>query len=381
MNKLNKNSGIAALLITFVILGIGSIIALSASFIFLNRIESSRNVGFSDAAYFAAEGGTEDALLRFLDPARQVPSSYSVTLGNAVADVTVATDVFNVTTINSDANLSSRQRTLQVQVSLDPSATSLSFAAHIGSRGLSMDSNAVVNGNVFSNGNITGLSNTRINGNATAVGTISSPRPTVSGTKTQNASPVPLPSFDAPSWRTAADINNDPIQGNLTISSGTTTLGPKRINGNLTIHGNSSLIVSGPIYVVGNIKVESNADIFLSESFGSSNTVILADGQIAFDSNAQVHATSASPAGYIMLVSLSLSDEAIKLASNQEIDAVFYAVQGDIELESNADVSAIIGEGVDLQSNAEINFDLGLIQQIFSPSGTGGYAIIDWREQ
>ncbi|OGZ61201.1 MAG: hypothetical protein A2932_00930 [Candidatus Spechtbacteria bacterium RIFCSPLOWO2_01_FULL_46_10] len=382
MSKVSKNqSGVAALLITIVIMGVGTIIAVSATFVFLNRIEASRNIGFSERAYYAAEAGLEDALIRFFDANKQVPSLYSFSINGTAVDVSISTDEFNITTISADGNTSSRRRSAAVRIGLDPSATSLSFAAHIGTRGLTMDSNSTVNGNVFSNGNITGSSNSDINGDATAVGTISTPNPQVSGAKEEGVDPVPLPNFDGDVWREAANINNDPINGDIEIDDETVILGPRRINGNLTIDGNSVVTITGPVYVTGNILVDSNSDIFLDEGFGSENTVILADGSIEFKSNAQVHSTSADPAGYILFASMSNSSEAIKLGSNQIIDGAFYAANGDLELNSNADVTAIIGEGVRMGSNAEVNFDLGLILQIFSVYGEAGYDIIDWEEQ
>lgn len=377
-----KQGGFVALSITIIALAVTVSIVISLAFIFLNRFEAARNLALSEQAYFTAESGIEDALLRFFDSNKALPSStpYTLLLGSSssLIDITSGT---STTTISSIGNSRDRVRSLEVIIGTDPAGTTFSFSAHIGERGLTMDSNARVNGNVYSNGDIEGGSNTIIDGNADAVGIISSPRPTVTGTKTQGADPVPLPPFDEQGWKDAANINNDPHTGNLTLNSGTTYLGPKKIEGNLKLNSNAKLIVTGPLHITGNFIMNSNTSAYLDNSFGSNGTTIFAEGIMEFNSNAEIFATNANPKGYIMFASTSTSSEAIELESNASQEAVLYAVNGNIELDSNGDITAIIGNGIDLDSNAEINFDSGLITYTFSSRGSGSYDIINWREQ
>ena len=304
MSKVSKNqSGVAALLITIVIMGVGTIIAVSATFVFLNRIEASRNIGFSERAYYAAEAGLEDALIRFFDANKQVPSLYSFSINGTAVDVSISTDEFNITTISADGNTSSRRRSAAVRIGLDPSATSLSFAAHIGTRGLTMDSNSTVNGNVFSNGSIVGTGNV-VGGEAISAGptglihgihatssayahtienstidknayyqTISDS--TVSGTSYPGSSDQPtssLPITDAliEQWE------NDALAGG-TISSPcpykittNTTIGPKKINCDLEISTNPTVTLTGPIWVAGNISLKNNPTLQIASSLENS---------------------------------------------------------------------------------------------------------------
>jgi len=379
----NDQRGVIALSITIIILFIGITIVFSSVFVFLNRIEIARNVRLSEQAYFAAESVVEDALLRFIDPNKNEISSYpySLAVGGASASIDKTT-VGTISTFAVVGNASNRTRSLGVGVSGGVPGTTFSYAAQIGQGGLVMNSNSEVEGDVYSNGNITGFSNSVINGNATAVGTISSPRPSVSGTKIEGADIIALPPFDEQGWKDAANINNDPYIGNLSLDSGTTVLGPKKIEGNLTLNSNADLIVQGVIHVTGNFSMNSGSDLFLDDDFGSTGTVIIVEGTISFNSNADVFATDASPKGYIMFVSMSNNtDAAIQLNSNADLEAALYAVNGGLSINSNGEVVSLVVQKLILNSNAEIDYDLGLINYSYSTGGAGSYDIISWKEQ
>jgi hypothetical protein len=375
--------GLTALLITIVVLVIGVALLLSVAFVFLNRLESSRNIGLSEQAYFAAEAGAEDILLRFFDSSKALPVSYPHTLsvGGGQASSTLTTDLFGSITVDAQGDRANRTRSVQVVLGVDTAVGSIAFGAQVGDKGIIMDSNSEVDGNVFSNGNIIGLSNTRIEGDAISVGTITSPNPIVAGTREEGASPIPLPFINADAWRAAANVNNDPIVGGLSIGSGTTILGPRRIDGNLTLGGSSTLIVTGPLYITGDLTMNSNSIIKLDNSFGSNGTVVITDGVISFSSNADVEGTTADPKGYLLLASTAATGDAIVMDANSILEGILYAINADLRIRSNGGSTAIIGNGIQLESNASITYDLGLITHLFTTGGTVSYAIIDWKEQ
>lgn len=339
-----------------------------------------RNAEESLQAYYGAEAGTEDALLRFLDPERTLPAAYSLAVGDTVVEIVHTEGVSNVQYFDTQGDSRNRIRAARATLGVDPEGTTFAFAAHIGELGLEMESNAAVNGNVYSNGDIKGSSNAKINGDASAVGTISSPDPEISGTAQEGADPVPVPPFDAAGWAQNANVNGDPIVGDLELDSGTTYLGPRKIQGDLVLDGNAELVVTGPLHVTGDFVMDSNSEVFLDQSFGSDGTVIYVEGEVQFKSNAEVHATNSDPKGYLLIASTSSSEEAILMDSNSKLEAAIYAVNGNVVMNSNGDVVALIGNGVVLKSNAEINFDIGLVVYTFTSGGTGGYELIEWKE-
>ncbi len=272
------------------------------------------------------------------------------------------------------------RRTVKVIIA-DVSAyysTAFQYAVQVGELGLEMDANSRIYGNVYSNGNIVGYSNSRIDGDAYAVGTISSPQPTVLGTKNPGAPSQPMPDFDPEIWRAQANMHNDPIIGNYELGSGSHTLGPRKIEGNFTIRSNTILTLTGPIYVTGNFEVESNSSIYLDEIFVSTGTVIIVDGTIRINSNCVIHSTLTDPKGFILLASDSINDNAIELNSN-DIGGVYYALRGTAQINSNADIVAITAKGLDLNSNAELVYDTGLASAIFSTGPEGIWRAQSWQ--
>ncbi|MFY9457914.1 MAG: hypothetical protein WAP23_03230 [Candidatus Spechtbacterales bacterium] len=374
--------GIIALLIGMVAMFLASTLALSAVFVFLNRAKAARNTIYSYEAIYASEAGIEDILLRYFDPAESLPSSYPYIfpVGNASARTTLSEDFLGNATIVSEGDRLDRIRELRIYAS--PIGLGVfRYAVQIGDLGLEMGSNSRVIGNVYSNGNITGDSNSDIQGDASAVGTISTPRPLVTGVRTEGVAAQDLPQVDIDYWKAAANVNNNPIAGNVEYDQGSNALGPRKIVGNLTIKSNADFTVTGPIHVTGNFLMDSNAEIFLDNRFSASTTVIIVGGEVDFDSNSEVHATSLTPKGYIMFLSESTSGTAVELDSNNPIAGAVYAPNGTVVIGSNADITSIAGRRIRLDSNAEIIYDLGLRDADFSGGPSSGASIISWQEQ
>jgi hypothetical protein len=374
--------GVIALLIGIVAMFLASTLALSSVFVFLNRAKAARNIAHSYEAIYASEAGIEDMLLRYFDDTKPLPSSYPhiLSVGSSSASTTIREDFLGNAIIVSEGDRLDRIRSLRIYASPEGPGV-FHYAVQIGEDGLVMGSNSRVIGNVYSNGNITGDSNSEIQGDASAVGTISSPRPTVTGVRTQGVAPQDLPEIDIDYWKARANINNDPIVGNLVYNKGSNTLGPRKIEGNLTLDSNADLIVTGAIHVTGNFRMDSNSELFLSEAFSASTTVIIVGGNITFDSNAEVHATVATPKGYILLLSESASGTAIDIDSNNPIEGAVYAPNGTVVIGSNADITSIAGRRIRLDSNAEIVYDFGLRDADFTGGPSSGARIISWQEQ
>lgn len=264
------------------------------------------------------------------------------------------------------------KQTIKTAVYVTNQQISFNYATQTDTGGLEMNSNATINnGNAYTNGDIVGTSNSRINGDAFAAGTISSPDPTITGTINPGASPKPLPTFDAQYWKDQANINNDPNIGDLTYNAGSHDLGPKKIQGNLTLNSNAWLTIHGPLHVTGNFAMNSNTRLYIDDSFGSTGTVVIVDGNISLNSNAQVFSTNATPKGYIILASTkSPPGNAIDLNSNAKA-GVLYALSGNLQINSNGQVIALAANKLILNSNATLNYDEGLASAQFS-SGPGG---------
>ncbi len=190
---------------------------------------------------------------------------------------------------------------------------------------------------------------------------------TVTGTKHPNSStPAPraLPSFDFNFWHQAAEAGGT-ISGNYTAPNGS-TIGPKKINGNLTIDS-TTVTITGPVWVLGNVLLTNNSVLKLSTAFGPASGLILADkpsdmansGTITISNNAVLE-RSGIDGSYIMFVSTNTktsdSSPAINVANNVD-GGVFYAPNGSVTINNNGNAMAAAGYRVFLNNNATINYD------------------------
>ena len=375
----NQN-GIIALLMVVVVMFASLTSALSIVFVFLNQVKETRNIAYSYESIYATESGVEDILLRYFDTTKTLPTYPSIlSVGDASASTTLSEDFFGNGTITTEGDRVGRNRRVEVRMSITgPGAFNL--AIQIGDGGLIMESNSIVIGDVYSNGDITGSTNSEIQGDAIAVGTISSPDPDVTGTKTEGAESQPLPAVDVDYWKSQANINGDPLIGDQEFSD-SNTLGPRKIEGSLTIKSNGDITLTGPIHVTGDFTMESRTNLFLDESFAASTTVVIVDGLIEFNSNSQVYSTTATPKGYILMLSTSTSTTAIEINSLNPIDCALYAPNGTLFIGSRAKMTSIAGYQIHLASNAEIEYDFGLHRSDFTGGPSSGAKITSWQEQ
>lgn len=261
---------------------------------------------------------------------------------------------------------------------VQPQTISFPFALQGGSGGVSLLANSVINGNVRSNANIQGELFAKINGNATAVGSINNV--IVSGSKTQHATTTAsLPALNLSDWKAAAAAggtkNGDMI---FETNSSGNVFGPKKINGNLVLMENSEVILKGTLYVTGSITIAKNARFVLSPAFGALGSVVVAEGQIDVDGNAHVEGNGGG-SFLLMISSFSGSADAIIVNANFfSGSTVFYAINGGVLVDGNTNIIAAAGKRVEIGKNSQVNYSPGLAFASFicPPSPPSGASII-----
>lgn len=213
---------------------------------------------------------------------------------------------------------------------------------------------------------------------------------TISGTIFEQSSPVgsqpyPISQNMIDSWKQDA-ANGGTISG-LTVDSGSQSVGPIKINGDLKVRNNATLVITGTIWVTGDASFKNNATVKLDQSFGQTSGVLIADGEIEFENNAVIEGSSGGN-GSSWILFLSTADKggvgggdgAISFSSNTVArDALFFAPNGLVELKNNADVSAVIGETIILDNNAVISFSEALGDLFLSSSGGQGFVLSGWE--
>ena len=377
MNKkylhVNKQKG-AAMLISVVFFLFISLAIISGLVVPTVREFKSANTNLnSKKSYFLAESGSEDALYRILNN-MAIGISETVVLDSSSATTTITSDG-NTKQIVSLGDVLSYQRKTNITLSIGV-GFSFNYGIQVGTGGFQLSNNSGVNGNVYSNGNISGSNGSFITGDAFAVGTVSGV--SVSG-QTQtgvSSEDFPISNDQITAWKDEAAAGG--TIGSQTLSGTGNTLGPKKIQGNLTLSNNAELTVNGTLWITGNLTLSNNSIVRLASEFGAMDGVIIVDGVSTLSNGSDLFG-SGTAESYIMLLSTSNSGSAIVL-SNNATSVILYAPNGTIQVSNSAQVKQITAKTISLSNNAIISYEQGLINAAFTSGPSGGYEIDSWKE-
>jgi len=414
-NKNSKN-GFAALYLTVLILAVIIAISVSISILTFSQQKISRNITKSSQAYYAAEAGIEDALLRLIKNLNW-SSPYTLSVDNGTSTIEISDIVGGSRTITSEGNVAERRRKIQVAYEISSEKTSFYYGAQVGEGGIEMQDTAKIQGNVFSNGSVINLSgnpqitdtvkiaktgnkltamkvggdayvdtceNSEITGNlicATSTNCTASEILPLSGEIATSS--LPISEEQISEWKTEA-ASGGIIAGNYLLAGQQQDfLGPKKIEGNMTIQDNAKLFVTGTIWVTGTITIQNGAEVRLDQSsYGSLSGVVIADGKITIQDNAVVSGTGQA-GSYLMLLStldsIVTGDVAIVVQNTPEVDIV-YASKGRIQLQDSIELREICGWGLKLQNNATVIYESGLADVSFTTGPAGSWEVTDWKE-
>ena len=247
--------------------------------------------------------------------------------------------------------------------------------------------NTTVTGNVvadsISSCTIGGTAKYDTRSSCTVIGAITTPNPDVF----VPANILPLPISEAQIYVWESEAVSGGILGSQTWSDGTRNMGPKKIDGNLNMSGDAELVITGTLWVTGEIKLSNTSKIKLDGSYGGSSGVVIAGidesettGYIEIANSAQVLG-SGSLGSYIMLLSQKegIGSDAIK-TSNSSAAAILYAGEGQIEISNSAALKEITAYKLEVNNSATVTYESGLANSNFSSGPGGGYEILSWDE-
>ncbi len=267
----------------------------------------------------------------------------------------------------------------------------------------------------FSGGGSNGITNVTVDGEARANvivdSTISGDAyyqsisgSTVLGTEfpDSNDPPVlnmPLSDANIAQWKEDALVGGTIIgdcgdSGNpaCTIGSDDTLwIGPKKIDGDLNLSSQQSLVVTGTLHITGNIDLDGNgAEISCDTSYNNESCIIIADGWVHVKNNI-TFSGSGNSNSFLMLISTldgctgvsgascTHHDGAIDIHNNSS-GALFYAMKGMMNLHNNVDITAAVAYKLRLDNGATITYETGISNTYFSSGPSGGWSIDLWNE-
>ncbi len=431
----SNQKGFAALVITLIILAIMFGIAMPLIVLVLGQQRIVGDLTKSNQAYFAAEAGIEDTLLR-LSKRMNWSTPYSFNIGKGTVEIGISDFIGGSRTITAKGNVSNRIKKVSVVYGVSTEKIAFHYGAHVGRGGMIMEANSKIIGNVFSNGSVacsdpletafitnslivarngqkierleigepglpTDEAHVHICSSSTVHGTLYYVSPGLGGSKGDCVADdgfqehpniieerlLPISDTQIQVWEDEASCDNDPAciyVGDYTIPIGVSeSLGPLKIEGNLALGNNATLKMTGTVYVTGNIIINQNATIELDPNYyGVLSGIVIADGKITVENNATIEG-SGQPGSYTMLLSTNSSldkDDAAIHVKNNAMGAIFYTTDGIIRLGNNMKIREATGYKLYLDNNAEIEYETGLEDTTFTSGPGGSWAIISWRE-
>ncbi|MFH1046982.1 MAG: hypothetical protein V1738_01665 [Patescibacteria group bacterium] len=178
-----------------------------------------------------------------------------------------------------------------------------------------------------------------------------------------SAQPTPpeqdFPTVDLTFWRQQASLGGY-IEGNYSPADNT-TLGPVVITGDLTLGNNIDVIMTGPIWVMGDLKMRTRSSLTLDSTFGELGSLVLVDnpnggsGTIDLSTNTNISG-SGEPGSYVVFVSTSTANPAIDIG-NHAGGGLYYAPNGGIKLANNTNAIAVAGLYIEINNNSTVTYD------------------------
>lgn len=414
--KINNQSGAAMLtsVVFFVFISL-SIIAGMVSPSIRQFKDANMSIN-SKKSFFLSESGVEDAYYRLIKN-KPLSQSETLSLDSNTASITIETLPGNLKEISSVGDVLDHDRKNVLKVSGGDGIV-FKYGTQAGQGGFVFQNNSHVDGNIYSNGNITGSNNAYVTGDAFAAGgSITNMRVGYSGTgdahanyvadstvtgtiycqigednnkpcdtSGENPEPEDLPIADEniSEWKNQAESGGT-YSGNMIIST-PTVLGPKKIQGDLTI--DSTLTLAGTIYVTG--KMIINGGVELSPTYMENSGVMIADKYIVI-SNGVVFENSGTPGSYILILSESSCDKsmsgspcfgnnAIDVSNNSDVSIV-NAQKGTVYFSNNATVKEAVGNKIELKNNVGITYGSGIISANFTSGPSGSWVMKSWEER
>lgn len=390
---------------------------------------SERTIVAAAQALAIAEGALDDAAFQ-LNQNPSYSGENDTALGNGVFSISISnidssTKRVTVTGYVPNSANPIATKVIKANVGLNSNIISFHYGIQAGNGGFVLNNSSSITGNVFAGGPVIGTNTNYIYGSVVSSGAsglvygihatssvyahtigaagqatiidkdayyVTKTNTTVSGTSFPNSpdqTTVDLPISDDQinEWETIAasggTISSCDSQGDYTVSS-SMSLGPIKIACNLRIKSSSGILtVTGPIWVTGNITMQTGPTIRIDPALGSQNVAIIADNPsdqtgsgIINVGQSTVFLGSGAANSFVFLISqnrsaeLGGSTEAITMGQGASA-LVAYASHGLLTLSQSVSVKEATGYKIVLSQSANVVYDTGLPTTVFE-SGPGG---------
>ena len=425
--KMKYDKGAAMLIAVILFLFVSSTIVLGITAPILKQARISTDLVRSKESYYYAEGALEDAFYRIKN-GKSIGSGDTIITNGYTTTITITT-ASGVKTILAVSNRDGIIRKMQSQVVAGVGA-SFNYGVQVGLGGFVLENSSTITGNIYSGGPITGAGNT-ISGDAVSSGSsgliddvhitnsayahtiqdsdvdanayyVIKTNTTVGGTSFPNSPDQPVANLPISDEQIAL-LEADAVAGGVISSpcpykiTSTVTLGPKKITCDLEVSGSAVVTLAGSVWVTGDIDIKNSALIKISSSFPENTSpALIADNPANRSSGSKISlqntATFQGSGGsgnsdsYIFAISQNNSAEtggtndAISMKNSSAGEVVLYAGHGQISIENSATLRQVTGYKIKMKNSANLIYEEGLADTLFSSGPSGGWNISTWQE-
>ena len=196
----------------------------------------------------------------------------------------------------------------------------------------------------------------------------------------------PISDSNIDEWKSEATAGGT-YSGTYNLSgSGTATIGPKKITGDLNVGGSTTLYLSGTVWVQGNVTVSGSSKIVLASSYGNSSGVLVSDGWLDLGGSGKLNG-SGQNGSYILFVTTSDSvaiscdnHPTTICISGSAGSVVLNAQKGTIVFSGSASAKEATANKMYLSGSTTVNYESGLVNMNFSSGPSGSWGIDTWKE-
>lgn len=185
----------------------------------------------------------------------------------------------------------------------------------------------------------------------------------------------PISDANTAEWKTQAQTGGVSTGD---ISNCVTTLGPKKIEGNVTLNSGCRVTIKSPVWITGTLTLNSNNNLTLDSSYQETSGVIVVDKKVILNSNNHLNGTGVGSSLLMVLTtfdSRTNGEDAVAVNSNGNT-GVYYASTGIIAPGTGNSFKELTAWKIRLINNSTIDYETGLSSSLFTSGPSGTYSLV-----
>lgn len=186
----------------------------------------------------------------------------------------------------------------------------------------------------------------------------------------------PISDANVAEWKAAVDKPELTQTGDIT--SCVSVLGPAKIVGNINLNSGCITTLKTPIWITGDLILNSNNKFTLDSSYGEASGVIIVDGKVSINTGNHFIGTGTGSSLLMVLTNFDSrinGEDAIAVNSNGNT-GVFYAGIGIINPGTGNKFKELTAWKIKLINSSEIDYETGLSSTLFTSGPSGSYSLV-----